>query len=182
MGYLTLFATDEARYFGVASGISLADMVQVAVSENVPASSSLDLPSPDDRPFSCHMPTEKTEMAPMPSSAMGELFIKTYLSRMHPLYPFLSKKSLWDAHSKRNQLETPGDGETTLSWITLHMVYAIGARCLQLIGAQGMSDVAPERHYVSAMTKIHAILKVPGLRNVEVALLLAIYAMRSPSG
>ena len=118
----------------------------------------------------------------MPSSAMGELFIKTYLSKVQPLYPFLSRKRLCDAHSKRNQMDDFDDSEVVLNWITLHMVYAIGARCLQLIGAQGVSDVTPEKHYVSAMTKVHKALKVPGVRNVEVALLLAIYAMRSPSG
>ncbi|KAL1905636.1 hypothetical protein Sste5344_008574 [Sporothrix stenoceras] len=72
----------------------------------------------------------------------------------------------------------------------LHLVYAIGSRCLQLLGNQtspsssspSRKDNTPEGHFLRAMQIIGDGLQFTSLRSIELTLLLAIHSMRSPSG
>lgn len=62
----------------------------------------------------------------------------------------------------------------------LHMVYAIGARYLQL--SRDTEYVSAEAHYASALLDIDDVFDVQSLENLQCMLLLALYQLRSPSG
>ena len=182
VGLLSLCATAEPHYFGEGSGVSLAQLVEAAVYEKLRPLSMVVLPSSEESPFSCHSPTPSTPKAPLPPSQKGAIFLNTYLTRVHSTYPFLSRKYLWSIHEDREYLESAGTAEAEYDWIILQLVYAIGSRCLQLIGSSSALEVSPEELYVSAMARIDDKIKRLDIRNVRITLLIAIYAMRTPSG
>ncbi len=182
VGFLSLCATAEPHYFGPSSGVSLAQLMETAVYEKLQPLSMSGLPSPEDRPFASHSPTARTRMAPLPSLEKGAQFIEEYLERIHTNFPFLSKRYLWDIHSNSQYLESSRTPDAEMDCITLQLVYAIGSRCLQLRGHTSVTGTSPEKHYVSAMAKVGNKLTVASIRNIQVTLLVALYAMRSPSG
>lgn len=70
----------------------------------------------------------------------------------------------------------------------LHLVYAIGSRCLQLLGNQtspssaspSRKDNTPEGHFLRAMQIIGGGLQFTSLRSIELTLLLAIHSNATP--
>jgi hypothetical protein len=182
IGYLSLQAAAEPQYFGVSSGVSLALMIETAVYDKARPSSGFNLPSEGEGLFSSDSPRPQTAIIPLPSLEKGASFIDAYLSTIHPNFPFLSKKKLWELHRNGKHLEDGGTDEADLDRVVLQLVYAIGSRCLQLIGAPSAVGVEPEGHYYSAMARTQDKLSVPSIKNIQIMLLVAIYALRSPSG
>lgn len=182
LGLLSSCAAAEPHYFGFSAGLSLAHFVQIAI-DSGNNSVDVSLPLLADRPFSNHALTAKTALAQIPSFTTGASYIRAYLSLVHPLYPFLDRHSLWKFHGS---LSRPADvvpaSYSQMDIALIHLVYAIGSRCLQLLGKKKMSEDTPEGHFLSAMKAIGDDMKFTSLRSIEVTLLLAIHSMRSPSG
>jgi hypothetical protein len=182
VGLLSSCAVAEPHYFGSSAGLSLAHFVQVAIDIGG-SSADLSLPMLADRPFSSQAPNAKTSPAPLPSFKTGARYIRAYLSNAHPLYPFLNRRSLWDLHKSHTQSEgAPSSPTAVMDLALLHLVYAIGGRCLQLLGRSKHSRNTPEGHFHSAMKIINDGMKFTSIRSIEMTLLLAIHSMRSPSG
>lgn len=182
VGLLSLHAAAEPQYFGVSSGVSLALMIETAVYEKARPSSSLSLAPETDSPFSTSSPRGQTTIAPLPSLEQGTSFIDAYLSHIHPQFPFLSKLKLWEAHSSGRDLDDSATDDARHWSTVLQLVYAIGSRCLQLIGSPSAIGVEPEGQYCAAIAKVQDRLNVPSVQNIQIILLVAIYALRSPSG
>jgi hypothetical protein len=183
LGLLSSIAAAEPHYFGFSSGLSLAYFVQAAIDSGSTTSAEFSLPSLADRPFSNQVPTSRTPFAPLPIPGVGARFIRAYLSIIHPLYPFLDREMLWNVHrraTRKEQTGATGDGQLDLA--LLHLVYAIGSRCLQLLNSSRVEKDIPESHYVSAMKIIPEAMKFTSIRSIEITLLLALHSMRSPSG
>ncbi len=72
--------------------------------------------------------------------------------------------------------------DVQLDLAVLHLVYAIGSRCLQLLNSSKVGKDLSEGHFVSAMKNIPEAMKFTSLRSIEITLLLALHSMRSPSG
>jgi hypothetical protein len=105
-----------------------------------------------------------------------------YLTYIHPNFPFLSRKHLWKTHRSRHEEGESVTNEAHHDHVVLQLVYAIGSRCLKLVGSEHVAESEPESLYHSAMAKIQDQLTVPSVQNIQIILLVAIYALRSPSG
>jgi hypothetical protein len=182
LGLLSSCAAAEPHYFGFSAGLSLAHFVQVAIVSGT-NSADVSLPLLADRPFSNLALNASTTLATLPSFNTGASYIHAYLSLIHPLYPFLNRFFLWELHDYLTQRHENHPGShSQLDTALMHLIYAIGSRCLQLLGKNNMSDNTPEGHFLTAMKAVGDNLKFTSIRSIEVTLLLAIHSMRSPSG
>ncbi|KAF5985068.1 transcription activator acu-15 [Fusarium coicis] len=183
LGVLSSCAGAEPHYFGFSAGLSLAHFVQVAIdSGENPVDVSL--PQLADRPFSHQVPKANITLAEPPKYNAGASYIRAYLALVHPLYPFLNLERLWQLH---RSITKRRDGQESLSTehidlTIMHLVYAIGSRCLQLLQRFSISSTVPEGHFLRAMEHIRQDLKFTSTKSIEVTLLLAIHSMRSPYG
>lgn len=182
LGLLSSCAAAEPHYFGFSAGLSLAHFVQVAI-DSGSNSADVSLPLLADRPFSNQALNANATLAKFPSFKAGASYIRAYFSLVHPLYPFLDRLSIWKLHkSLTRQEEHLPVSPPRIDIALMHLVYAIGSRCLQLLGNIDMSKNIPEGHFLSAMKAVNEELKFTSIRSIEVTLLLAIHSMRSPSG
>lgn len=180
-GVLSSCAASEPHYFGFSAGLSLAHFIQVAIDAGKSATSQVSLPALADRPFSNQIPTEQTRPAKLATYSEGRLFIQAYLSTTHRIYPFLNKRELWGLHQYATA--APGMSEVSdLELVLLHLVYAIGSRCMQLVDVASVTKDTPEGHFMAAMNHIQHAIKFTSLRSIEIVLLLVLHSMRSPSG
>ncbi|KAF5639364.1 transcription activator acu-15 [Fusarium sp. NRRL 52700] len=183
LGVLSSCAGAEPHYFGFSAGLSLAHFVQVAIdSGENPVDVSL--PQLADRPFSHQVPKANITLAEPPKYNAGASYIRAYLTLVHPLYPFLNVERLWQLHrsiTKRRGGQEPACTEQ-IDLTIMHMVYAIGSRCLQLLQKSSISTTVSEGHFLRAMEHIRQDLKFTSTKSIEVTLLLAIHSMRSPYG
>ncbi|CAK7230265.1 hypothetical protein SBRCBS47491_007528 [Sporothrix bragantina] len=189
MGLLSSCAAAEPHYFGFSAGLSLAHFVQVALDfGSVTSADVVSLPLLTDRPFAnqaLHQQCSKGAVpAALPSQQTGASYIRAYLQLVHPLYPFLDRRQLWTVH---RQAREKANGLDPMDAALLHLVYAIGARCLQLVGTTSSPTTTtknntPEDHFLRAMQIIGEGLQFTSIRSIELTLLLAIHSMRSPSG
>jgi hypothetical protein len=169
----------------IVSGIQTpARRVQTSESPEDNQDSLRNLPSIDDRPFSCHRPRPITKPAPLPADDLGNAFLKAYLSKVHAFYPFLDQHRLQSQHTLRHQLNSePVTREDRSALAKLHLVYGIGSRHLQLAGkGVPFERSLPEAHFIAASQHLSAIFELRTTENIEIMLLLAFYSLHSPSG
>jgi hypothetical protein len=157
-------------------------MIETAVYENARPSSNLSvLADMAESPFPGAGPGAQNAVAPLPSLEIGASFITAYLSYIHPNFPFISKKMLWEIHRNRKGIEDADTDEARHNFVMIQLVYAIGSRCLQLIGSANPLGLEPDGYYCAAMARIQDQLSLPNIQNIQIILLVAIYALRSPS-
>ena len=183
LGVLSSCAAAEPHYFGFSAGLSLAHFVQVAIDSNG-NSTDVSLPLLTDRPFSKQAPKANATLADPPTFKAGVSYIRAYLTIVHPLYPFLNRQKLWRLHKSitKRQEDQAALPVEKIDMTILHLVYAVGSRCLQLLGKRRISSAVPEGHFLRAMENIGQDLKFTSTKSIEVTLLLAIHSMRSPYG
>jgi hypothetical protein len=181
LGLLSSCAAAEPHYFGFSAGLSLAHFVQVAI-DSGSNSADVSLPLLADRPFSNQALNTNASLAKLPSFRTGANYVRAYLSLVHPLYPFLDRSFVWKLHTSLTRQDHTPASPPQIDIALIHLVYAIGSRCLQLLGKIDMSKNIPEGHFLSAMKAATEELKFTSIRSIEVTLLLAIHSMRSPSG
>lgn len=199
LGFLSLCASAEPYYVGSSTGFSLANLVQAAVYDRLnsvedetpsPASAAVspeavrNLPSTQDRPFSCHRPRPTTKPAGMPSDELGDALIAAYIDKVHSVYPFLDDGRLSALHRDRVQINEVVSREGRIGSAKLHLVYGIGARHLQLLGTSRVAfdRSLPEAHFTAAAGALNIAFELRSTDSIEVLLLLAIYSLHSPSG
>ncbi|KAF5586090.1 transcription activator acu-15 [Fusarium subglutinans] len=183
LGVLSSCAGAEPHYFGFSAGLSLAHFVQVAIdSGENPVDVSL--PQLADRPFSHQLPKDNITLAEPPKYNAGASYIRAYLALVHPLYPFLNVERLWQLHRSITKRRGGQESACTeqIDLTIMHLVYAIGSRCLQLLQKSSISSTVSEGHFLRAMEHIRQDLKFTSTKSIEVTLLLAIHSMRSPYG
>ncbi|KAF4957454.1 hypothetical protein FGADI_3090 [Fusarium gaditjirri] len=123
----------------------------------------------------------------LPSKEVGDKLIEAYYARVHPKHPFLPRKRVQSLHEARLELvpahkAVPSEGRTRrCDYATLQLVYAIGARYLQLSNDDDHYS-SPKRHYACAMADADSIFTTGNLESLEAMLLLTIYQLRSPTG
>ncbi|KAF4343147.1 transcription activator acu-15 [Fusarium beomiforme] len=181
LGVLSSCAGAEPHYFGFSAGLSLAHFVQVAIDSGGNCA-DVSLPQLADRPFSHQVPKANTTLADPPTYNAGASYIRAYLTLVYPLYPFLNLERLWQLHrsitKRRGGQETANTDQIDLT--IMHLVYAIGSRCLQLRQKSSIPSTVSEGHFLRAMELIRQELKFTSTKSIEVTLLLAIHSMRSP--
>jgi hypothetical protein len=185
LGVLSSCAGAEPHYFGFSAGLSLAHFVQAAI-DSAGNPVDVSLPQLADRPFSHQVPKPNATLAGPPTYNAGARYIRAYLALVHPLYPFLNMDRLWKLHrsitKRRGGLGATVGGIEQIDLTIMHLVYAIGSRCLQLLQKFSISSTVSEGHFLRAMEHIRQDFKFTSTKSIEVTLLLAIHSMRSPYG
>jgi hypothetical protein len=138
-------------YLGTSSGFPLAKVVQSACSASFLRGVQNGIsyggmtPTPNRRLETRGNsaiegePRRQAAKANMPNGAMGERLMQAYLTKVHPKHPFLSPRRVRQLNERRttlrpcSQLMAAKSLEERLDFFILHMVYAIGARYLQLV-------------------------------------------------
>ncbi|KAF5704607.1 transcription activator acu-15 [Fusarium mundagurra] len=118
------------------------------------------------------------------SKEVGDKLIEAYYARVHPKHPFLPRKRVQSLHDARIELfpAHKTEGRTSkCDYATLQLVYAIGARYLQLSNDDDHYS-SPKQHYACAMADADSIFVTGSLESLEAMLLLTIYQLRSPTG
>ena len=186
-------ALSSYPYLGTSSGQPLAKIVQSAINLSILTGGGRDQHhETSDTPRNDGPMVKEGGDGPihptagMPMERMSHRLIEAYIDKVHSKHPFLSQKRIMKLHERRKDLrpcgKQPCDQQLVerLDHFVLHMVYAIGARYLQL--SDDYDYVPPESHYGAAIQDINVVFDVRGLENLECMLLLAIYQLRSPSG
>ncbi|KAH6629193.1 fungal-specific transcription factor domain-containing protein [Boeremia exigua] len=129
-----------------------------------------------------------------PADGLGEKLINTYLTRIHPRFPFLLRADIWEAHRCRHILSKEPDSQQSrpapqftspaydnrgFALFVLYMVYAIGALNLRL--TEDYKETSPEQFYVSAMQHVAGVREADPVHNLEATVLLVLYHLRSES-
>lgn len=159
-------------------------MIETAVYENARPSSNLSvLADMTESPFPADESGAQTKVAPLPPPEIGASFITAYLSYIQPNFPFIPKAVLWEAHQNVRDADagTTDEAKHKHHFVMINMVYAIGSRCSQLVGSANGTGAEPEGYYRAAMANIQDQLNLPSIQNIQIILLVAIYALRSPS-
>jgi hypothetical protein len=199
LGFLSLCAASEPYYVGSSTGFSLANLVQAAVYDRLttaedkvpsPASPAVspeavrNLPSGDDRPFSCHRPRPTTKPATVPADELGAALLSAYLNKVHSVYPFLDREKLLAMHEARKELSKSSAREHITCVAKLHLVYGIGARHLQLLGTSHVifDRSLPEAHFTAAAAGLSSAFELRSTESIEMLLLLSLFSLHSPSG
>ncbi|RGP69686.1 hypothetical protein FSPOR_4498 [Fusarium sporotrichioides] len=122
----------------------------------------------------------------LPIKDVGDKLIEAYYARVHPKHPFLARKRVQSLHGARHELVPAHravrseDVQTKCDHATLQLVYAIGARYLQLSN-DGVHS-SPTRHYSCMIADADFIFAAGSLESLETMLLITIYQLRSPTG
>lgn len=117
----------STSYLGASSGFSLARTLQAAIG---PSSASPEHVTSGNGPV--------FSKPASPDNATGLQCIDTYLRKVHPKHAFLPPKRIFDLHRSCQTLASsarPIAGKSTsarIDFFALHLVYAIGARYMQL--------------------------------------------------
>ena len=153
-------ALSPNSYLGTSSGLPLAKLVKSAInvtSRGSPRREALDqrgnaAGSPHSAALSGSTrhpePDISAGKVEMPSDEAGAKLISAYFSRVHPKHPFLSRKRISTLNKDRETLVPAHQSRSRdinanrLDYAILHLIYAIGARYLQL--ANDHSHSSPE--------------------------------------
>jgi hypothetical protein len=83
-----------------------------------------------------HVLTHTPTGSHMPNKQVGDKLIGAYYERVHPKHPFLPRRRVQALHEARDDLvpahKAGHPGQNVCDYATLQLVYAIGARYLQL--------------------------------------------------
>lgn len=140
-------------YLGVSSGFSLAKTLRSVIA---PASSTFSERASSRRDaVDSAMATIRPVKPCTPSAYTGARFIRAYLAKVHPKHPFLAPRRIWRMHEAQGHLAKVSmagrlvSRKPRLELFNLFMIYAIGARYLQL-----SSDDAQYSFEVSGMAPL----------------------------
>ncbi|KAH8820249.1 fungal-specific transcription factor domain-containing protein [Xylogone sp. PMI_703] len=181
-------ALSSSAYLGESSGTPLAKIIQSAVvlgsNNDVGGDTAISKPgisaTMDDALGNSNIE--------MPNSIVADKLIEAYITKVHSKHPFMSRAKLRQMNERRHELKSfsnlPKDQQSSLDcrldFFMIHMIYAIGARYLQL--SRDSNHVSPEAHYAAAIQDIDTVFDVQSIENLQCMLLLALYQLRSPSG
>nr|POE77866.1 regulatory protein cat8 [Quercus suber] len=140
----------NSSYLGISSGFPLATMMQAAISTpeesgDTTVGSNTWLPTDGSLGWSHgwhggggNDMTSSGVKATMPSTSMSKSLIAAYLNKVHTKHPFLSVQRIHKLGEQRQilrpayKLSPDVPMSSRLDYCTLHLIYAIGARYLQL--------------------------------------------------
>lgn len=139
-------ALSPNSYLGTSSGFPLAKLIKSTI--NVPPRTpfqqdTISTSRSDNLASSLFGPTRHQDsgttivQADMPSDEIADKLIEAYYFRVHPKHAFLPRRRVAALNNNRANLRpthqsSSRQGPNHLDYVILHLVYAIGARYLQL--------------------------------------------------
>lgn len=179
----TTDAAPEPFYMGSSSGATIARLIQSAIFSGKIASSTrvqretLRSDSISSMGSSVPTPSLSSSYYPYPQPAQAQRLFSVFFDRMHTKWPILDRvvyESIYERQYDQSTLPI-------VERCTLHLIYAISARFLQLTKQQGV-DVDPEAHFAAAIEHMDYIMERHNTLTVQFLTLLAVYGQRSPYG
>ncbi|KAF5644902.1 transcription activator acu-15 [Fusarium sp. NRRL 52700] len=201
-----IVAPSPDSFLGTSSGYPLTKLLRSALPSsvdarqshragtshqvNVAAHSLIGVPANVGQQFQGQRISEGSDL---PSKEVGDKLIEAYYARAHPKHPFLPRKRVQSLHDARLELfpahkavRSEG-GRGKCEYATLQLVYAIGARYLQLSnddehysspkvrlcalrGSKCLTSYI-QRHYACAMADADSIFATGSLESLEAMLL-----------
>ncbi|KAK7180854.1 fungal specific transcription factor domain-containing protein [Paraphaeosphaeria sporulosa] len=179
----TTDAAPEPFYMGSSSGATIARLIQSAIfngrkASSVPAQRET-LRSDSVSSFGSSIPTPSfvNRFYPYPQPSQAQRLFSVFFNRMHTKWPILDRTVYEKVYERQyDQASLP-----IIERCTLHLIYAISARFLQLTKQQRI-DVDPEAHFVAAIEQMDYIMERHNTLTVQFLTLLAVYGQRSPYG
>ncbi|KAL2204279.1 hypothetical protein CC79DRAFT_1400490 [Sarocladium strictum] len=188
-----IVAPSPNSFLGTASGFPLTKLLRSKMTQlgaQPEHFTALDIPGARGATTSELQPnqplSQRTAIAngsDMPSEQVGDKLIDAYYARVHPKHPFLPRQRVQFLHEARLDLlpaHKVDSDRKSCDYATLQLVYAIGARYLQLTNDDNYS--IPAEHYACAIADADIIFSTGSLESLEAMLLLTIYQLRSPTG
>lgn len=179
----TTDAAPEPFYMGSSSGATIARLIQSSIfrgrkgSTNTPAPlNTLRSGSISSANSSILSPPATTALQEYPPPAQAQRLFSVFFDRLHTRWPILDRKVYGQVYE--HQYEQ--DSLPIIERSSLHLIYAISARFMQLT-KQG-TDVDPEAHFTAAIEPMDFIMEQHNSSTVQFLTLLAIYGQRSPYG
>ena len=179
----TTDATPEPFYMGSSSGATIARLIQSAIFSGNKASNTAaereTLRSDSVSSFGSSLPPPSLSNSfyPYPQPAQARRLFLVFFNRMHTKWPILDRKVYENVYEHQyDQGSLP-----IIEMSTLHLIYAISARFLQLTKQQGV-DVDYEAHFMAAIKNMDYIMERHNTSTVQFLTMLAIYGQRSPYG
>lgn len=167
VGYLSLIATGETRYFGSSSGMGLASMISSAISAqsglNSTGMSSL-LEGFNPRPPQI-VPSDSS----FPALSVATPFIQVYFQHTHITFPLLHRPSLM-ASVERIYLELGYYESNTYEAFVFDMVLAIGSSNINIFEDASSSSLT---YYAMAQRKVNDVMAMDGLSVLRAILLIS---------
>lgn len=145
VGFLSLRAAAAPYFVGSTSGFSLARMVHLMLSSSFSALArpKMDLASPNAFLLSSSWESiESAEPAQDPPAHIADELVALFFSRIHSLYPVIDWLAFRIMYKRKHELD-PNRRSDRMRLFVLHMVYAMGARILEL-GLRSNYCVSPE--------------------------------------
>jgi hypothetical protein len=150
-----LSSTSTASYLGTSSGFPLARTVQAVISPGSHHHASPGLPHRNDSiEVNATRPRKRVRdwalNAGTPDDSLGSRLVDAYLTKVHPKHLFLQPRHIFRLHESREFVRRAARPLTNksisarLDFFILHMIYAIGARYLQLSQDQEQYRCNPE--------------------------------------
>ncbi|KAF2637602.1 hypothetical protein P280DRAFT_407289 [Massarina eburnea CBS 473.64] len=187
VAYLSLCAsgtTDSAPepfYMGSSSGATIARLVQSSIFHNKKDSDSS---APFHTLSTGSMSSDSAVLTPSvainlteyPPPAQAQRLFSVFFNRLHTRWPILDRKLYEQIYNHQYDQDTLPVIERS----SLHLIYAISARFLQL--TKQAIDVNPEVHFTAALRSMDLIMEQHSSSTVQFLTLLAIYGQRSPYG
>jgi hypothetical protein len=145
VGFLSLRAAAEPYFVGSTSGFSLARMVHLMLSSSFSTLSRQDMDLASPNTFLLTSTWESiasAEAAPDPPSDIADELVAIFFSRIHLRYPVIDWMAFRRTYKRKHDLDPNGRSDRMRLFV-LHMVYAMGARIMEL-GLRSKYGVSPE--------------------------------------
>lgn len=175
-------AAPEPFYMGSSSGATIARLVQSAIfrgrknSATPTPLNTLRSGSVSSANSSIPTPSPVTALYEYPPPAQAQRLFSVFFNRLHTRWPILDRKVYEQVYERQYEQGALPIIERS----SLHMIYAISARFLQL--TKQAVDVDPEAHFMAALEPMDFIMEQHNSSTVQFLALLAIYGQRSPYG
>lgn len=116
----------------------------------------------------------------VPSLAAANALFESYLNTVHPSFPIIGKNTF--AHQFNAFIRHPSVRRPNQNWLAiLNMIFALGAKYLHLIGAEGAGNARDHLVYFTRARMLgfnaDAVLGHAELQKIQITGLMAFYLM-----
>jgi hypothetical protein len=171
--FLTGRESEQPRYLGPSSGVSLAENLSRQV-QNAVQSKLLPI-NATHQPESLAQAQDQIKIPP-PDDKLGAQILNAYFKNMHIRLPFLDRCEILHLHANRNQ-PVGSTSEEQFGRFKLFMVYAIGASMIQM--TEAYDSAVPNAFLVTALQFDPTLRDSLSVASIEAMMLLVLYNLRS---
>lgn len=153
-------------YVGATSNLTLGRLLATLLPADHPGVAERDEVHSRSPPLLLIQPSSRF------SSPLLPLLFDAYLTHVSIQLPLMHSRKLRELHMRRASLQEP------FEVCIMHLVYAIGGRCLEFAGRRG--DYDSDGHYEAAMEFRDVVIQYIDRRSIIYLALATVYCLRAP--